>query len=477
MTSVLSHPAVRRLVGRRGDWQLRKPLLTTPHVGLHTIGPLVIVGSLVASWFAFANAQGEGSVAFGLFIGAVSILLMAWSFLLALRPKVLEPLFGGLDSMYRVHRWAGSLAVVAMFLHTSIEPDIKGGVRGASRSLANSAEDLAGVGQNMLYVLIGLSLIRWFPYRWWRLTHKLLGIPFVFACFHFFTATKPYANSSAWGWWFGLFMAGGVGSYLARVIGRDMIARGTSYRITKAQLRGSTLELAMAPLKAKLEHHAGQFAAIKIQQSGLSEPHIFTIASAPDDSELRFFIRNLGDWSAKLQARDLVDAEVLVEGPYGQFEPIDGDRSTVWVAGGVGITPFLSAMAELQPEDQAHRPTLFYCVRSVEDATALDEVRAAEADGRIDLVLCDSQAGTRFTAELLDSTVGQRGLGDAHVAVCGPAGLISTAEHSARRLGAKRIEKEDFDIRQGFGPDLSKDIDELVTSVTDKRANQLTGLR
>ena len=77
----------------------------------------------------------DGSVSFGLFVGAVSIVLMSWTFVLALSPRVLEPIFGGLDTMYRVHRWARSLSVLAMYLHTSVEAEIEGGIRGpADRS-------------------------------------------------------------------------------------------------------------------------------------------------------------------------------------------------------------------------------------------------------------------------------------------------------------------------------------------------------
>ena len=74
------------------------------------MGPLAVISSVLVSWPAFAGASGkEGSVAFAQYIGAVSILLMSWNFVLALRLRPLEPFFGGLDRMYRVHlgpaRW------------------------------------------------------------------------------------------------------------------------------------------------------------------------------------------------------------------------------------------------------------------------------------------------------------------------------------------------------------------------------------
>ena len=460
-----ANAVTRRMLGSPRDWQIRRPRIAMPSPHLGWLGPITVLATVGLSWFAFEGAigeEGEGNVAFGLFIGAASILLMAWSFVLALRPRVLEPVFGGLDSMYRVHRWAGTLAVIAMFLHTRMEPEIEDGFRGAGKRAADFAEELAGIAEIMLYVLIAISLIRWFPYRWWRLTHKLLGVPFLFACLHFYTAEKPYPNGSAWGWYFGLFMGAGLIAYGLRVVVRDVIFPGIRHTVTQATVNGTTLELAVRPDGRKLHHHAGQFAVVKVQKPGLREPHIFTIASGPDEPELRFFIRDLGDWTARMHAADLMGARVIVEGPYGRFEPtVAKAPRTVWVAGGVGITPFLSASRTLAPAPAGQRPVLFYAVRSVDDAMALDVLRQAEADGRIDLRLCSSTLGTRFNREMLVEHAGSD-LTGAHIAICGPVALVHDASAAARSLGATDIETEDFDIRQGFGPDLSRDVEALV---------------
>ena len=309
---------VKRALGRPSDWGARRPTFVVPRLGSWLIGPALMVASVAVIWPAFSSAQGEdGSVAFGLFIGAVSIVLMAWSFVLAVRFRVLEPVFGGLDSMYRAHRWAGGLAVVAMFLHTSVDSEIEGGILGASRSLAGKAESLAGVGEIALYLLIAASVIRWLPYRYWRLTHKLLGLPFAAACFHFFTAEKPYTNGSAWGWYFGVWMLAGFSAYVVRVVGRDMLARGTRYRVSSVTAEGSTTALSLAPVGARLAHEAAQFAVVKIQRRGLSEPHVFTIASSPESEELQFFIRSLGDWTEKIRHANLEGAEGHRRGALG----------------------------------------------------------------------------------------------------------------------------------------------------------------
>ena len=457
----LAESGLKMAVGSRADWRLPQVRFERPKVGSHWLGPLVMIASVGLSWWAFAGAIGkEESAAFGLYIGAVAILLMAWSFVLALRIRTLERFFGGLDSMYRTHRWSGALAVVSMFLHVQIEPQLADGVLGASKSAAETALDLAGGAEVMFYALVAVSLLRWFPYRIWRWTHKALGVPFILSCWHFFTSEKPYGNGSGWGWWFGTVMLVGVGAYLARVVGRDVLVPGTPYRITGAESRGSALELTMTAAGQGINFRAGQFAVVKVQAPGLREPHIFTIASSPGDGQLRFFIRDLGDWTRRLFEADLVGVPVIVEGPYGEFDPFGHPTGqTVWIAGGVGVTPFLSAIQDLPIGREDERPTLFFCVHDANDLMGIETLREASAQGRIDLAICSSSDGTRFSEAILAERFGKDGLRGAHVAVCGPASLVSAASVAVRSLGATYVERESFDIRQGFGPDLSREVD------------------
>lgn len=463
---------VRRLgraaLGRPTDWRVRRPRLATVPTRAW-IGPTAIAASTVAGWWAFAGATGEGggSVALGLFVGAAAITLMAWSHVLAVRIRPLERCFGGLDRMYQAHRWAGVLAVVLMFWHVRIEPEIDGGIRGAARSVAEDAEGLAGLGEYLLYGLVALSLIRWMPYRWWRWTHKLLGVPFAFACWHFFTAEKTYANGSPWGWWFGSIMIAGLGAWIWRVVGRDVLRRGRRYEVVRADRHAGALELELAPTGSALRHRDGQFAVLKIQERGLAEPHPFTIASSSSSPNLRFFVRDLGDWSGRLQQEDLIGSAVLVEGPYGTFHPLpERPAPTLWVAGGVGITPFLGAIDALEPCEHDERPVLVACVRSRAEAIACAELEAAAEQGRIELHVVDSSRGQRCDEPTLDAILGGRSLRGAHVAVCGPAGLVATVVRAARGHGADRVETEAFDFRSGIGPDLSRELAGRATTTS-----------
>lgn len=465
------------LLGTRRDWRLCRPgRVLRPTPGLHWVGPLAVVATSLWFWPAFAGTRGEdGDVSFGLYIGAVSIALMAWSFVLAVRIRIAEPFFGGLDRMYRIHRWAGALSVPAMYLHTSQVDELLAGVPGAGKDLADTAQDLAGLAQNALYVLIALSVLRMMPYRWWRWTHKLFGIPFLVASFHFFTADKPYANTSSWGWYFNVVMVVGALAWIWRLIGRDVFGRGARYRVAAVNPSGSTVDIRLVPMGRPLRHRVGQFAFVRIDRSGAAEPHPFSIASPPGADELRFAIRSLGDWSSRLPATIRVGDEVRVEGPYGRFRPLPSQPCvTVWVAGGVGITPFLSALDAASVVGIV--PYLLYAVRTADDAVAIDQLRALDAAGTIRLRLFESTQGVRLGPDALDELddLAAAGLHGAHVALCGPSGLVRTMAAAARERGARHVEHEEFDIRSGLGPDLSE---EVTTAVEQLRARRTAAAR
>ena len=455
------------LVGARVDWRLHRPSRPSlPRLGLQCVGPILLATATAIGWFAFADAVGEeGNVAFSLFIGSVSILLMAWSNMLSTRLRVLEPFFGGLDVMYRWHRWFGALSVAAMWLHIQYVDDVEG-IRGASKDIAEAAEELAGLGEKVLYVLIIASLIRWVPYRWWRQSHKLLIIAYVTACWHFHTATKPYANDSAWGRWFQVIMLMGIIAWAYRVIWRDGIMRGRRYEVVRVNTHGSTTSIDCAPTGRPLKWRAGQFVFIRIGTGAVAEPHPFTVASVHTDGYVRLIVKSLGDWSEQISERVAVGDTVRIEGPYGGLRLFPRTKkNVVWIAGGVGVTPFLAGS---RVRRDGIVPHLFYVVRSKDDAPGLEELTEASRAGRIVLHLHVSEEGTRLNADHLMSEFGDGGLQHSHVVMCGPDALIRDMTQAVRSLGARHVHVEKFDIRTGIGPDLSREVDALVLSARQR---------
>ncbi|MGH9321729.1 MAG: ferredoxin--NADP reductase, partial [Vicinamibacteria bacterium] len=71
--------------------------------------------------------------------------------------------------------------------------------------------------------------------------------------------------------------------------------------------------------------------------------------------------------------------EVKIDGPFGSFTlHRDGSRAAVFVAGGIGVTPFRSMILDATRQKISTRLFLFYSNRRPEDAAFLAELQQAE---------------------------------------------------------------------------------------------------
>jgi ferredoxin-NADP reductase len=98
----------------------------------------------------------------------------------------------------------------------------------------------------------------------------------------------------------------------------------------------------------------------------------FTIASAPSDPDLMITTR-LRDTAFKRVLRSIaLPAEVKIAGPYGKFTLYDDPvRPAIFLAGGIGITPFFSISVQAARDKLPHQLYLFYSNRRPEDAAFL----------------------------------------------------------------------------------------------------------
>lgn len=104
----------------------------------------------------------------------------------------------------------------------------------------------------------------------------------------------------------------------------------------------------------------------------------FSIASAPFDTDLMVATR-IRDTAFKRVLKDMpADREVSIAGPFGSFTLRQGSRPAVFLAGGIGITPFRSMILQAAHEKFDRRLYLFYSNRRPEDAAFLEELLALE---------------------------------------------------------------------------------------------------
>ena len=105
----------------------------------------------------------------------------------------------------------------------------------------------------------------------------------------------------------------------------------------------------------------------------------FTIASAPHEPELMIATR-MRDTAFKRTLKNAPPGlKVEIDGPNGVMVlHEDLERPAVFLAGGIGITPFLSMARHAAKAELPHRIYLFYSNRRPEDAAFFDELRELE---------------------------------------------------------------------------------------------------
>ncbi len=105
----------------------------------------------------------------------------------------------------------------------------------------------------------------------------------------------------------------------------------------------------------------------------------FSIASAPQEAELEIATRQTDTRFKRHLAAANTGATVQIEGPYGDLAlHDDANRPAVFLAGGIGVTPFRSMVLDAANRGLQHRLFLFYSNRRPEDAAYLAELRELE---------------------------------------------------------------------------------------------------
>ena len=174
--------------------------------------------------------------------------------------------------------------------------------------------------------------------------------------------------------------------------------------------------------------------------------HPFTIASAPHEGVVRVTVKALGDYTSSLSEILKPGMPAVIGGPHGSFTHQRGTDRQVWIAGGVGVAPFLSWLRSF--EDHPNRSVDFF-YSNVGPAPFTDEI--LEIAGRheaINVHVVDSSVDGRLTSEKVLAAAGGAP-SDLSVFMCGPAPMLRTFQTQLRAAGVRgrRIHREYFDWR------------------------------
>ncbi len=394
--------------------------------------------------------------------GYLAINFMSITMLLATRPARLESLLGGLDSMYQLHKWTGILAAIFALTHWLIEMADDGleALFGSDRSLKEAhfsglldslqdgAEDLGEPGLYLLLFLVVITLTRWVPYFYWRYLHRVIPLIYLVLAVHAMLLAPLKWWQQPTGWLMALLIVGGTVASLQSLTGQ--IGRNRRYKGLVQAVKQTSANITEVVCDMGWRwpgHQAGQFALVTFDR--IEGAHPFSLAGADNDSgQLSFHIKALGDFTRKIPRKLHSGQTVTLEGPYGRFDPDNGRKNAqqIWVAGGIGITPFLAALeSRLINSDQKHAAVkLHYCTAGAVDDPMLTRLQQlTEQLPDVSLYIHDSLRGQRLTANKLQ-------IHDSRVDVwfCGPQGLAKALRSALKQQSISlRFHQEVFEFR------------------------------
>ncbi len=196
------------------------------------------------------------------------------------------------------------------------------------------------------------------------------------------------------------------------------------------------------------QHIPGQFAFFRFPEGFPGpEEHPFTISGFP---ELEITVKAVGDFTGALSRLE-PGTPVKVDGPYGVFSYRNFSREypLVFIAGGIGITPFLSMLRGLDRDAGDRIPLLIWSVRREEDLVYLDELgRNCRAIPVVeDGANWEGRRG-RINTLVLEEAVPEQTLREALFFLCGPPPMMKSVMGDLKKLGVpkKKIIMERFSL-------------------------------
>jgi len=412
----------------------------------HAIG-LIAAASLAVTMQEVTRETRFTLEALSLAAGVTALSLMGAAALLGGRFKLVESLFGGLDRVYITHKWLGIWALGFASFHFAFAAEHDAWITMPIVELPRFATRLVRqLSFLALMLIVLLALNRKIPYSVWRWWHKLSGPLFLIVVLHWLSFRSPIALGEPAGIWLAAMSALGVTGAGYKLLFYPFLARHGLYHVVGVSPGPSAMHLELEPVRRPLAFHAGQFGFLRMKEDGLREPHPFTIASG-GDGRVHLVIRALGDYTRELVARTVPGMHAEIYGPYGRFERRPAARE-VWIAGGVGITPFISWLTDPKA-DRFENVTLFYFFTPGREFPSRDVIGGlAEERGAACVPVAEGPSSPDFV-ERFERIASAGDPADVVVSVCGPAGLLDAVRERARaaRIPDANLRHEHFEFR------------------------------
>lgn len=294
-------------------------------------------------------------------------------FILSSRASLVEKGFG-LNKMILKHRHVGRIALGFLILHPVFFFLFQGDVviRGTSMIIGL----IVLLGLIVTAALASLHKKLNLPYELWLNIHKANYVLFPLVLVHVFDRATPGTPL----YYFWVVFTAVFFLLIVLIFRKEVDIRRHPYQVVEVKQEANdiwSLFLHGRPL----DYQPGQFMYLRLLRKGtISSSHPFTISSSPTWNRLAVTIKNSGDFTATVKDTKPGD-KAYVDAPYGVFSFLRCEcKNIMFIAGGIGITPFISMIRYMYEEKISIPVTLLWANKSEEELCFRDELAKMEKE-------------------------------------------------------------------------------------------------
>ncbi|GAC1391129.1 MAG: ferredoxin reductase family protein [Candidatus Saccharimonadales bacterium] len=429
--------------------------VTSRRMSLLKLWVIFIVNITIITYFWWRINGNYLYTSRGLFIGLGRItgLFSAFASLLAFvlisrTPFVDKKL--SRENELRLHRWTGKATIVFLLLHVIFLIIGYASSTGLSYTsqlidfINNYNDVFKALISSILFIVVGIFSIRIarrrLKYELWYVIHLttylaiLLGFGHQLSIGVDFIRQRPFQL-----YWYFLYSVVFILVMVNRFIRPLYIAYRYSFRVEKVERDTDSIVSIYITGKNihKFHFYPGQYAIWHfLQKKDWWQGHPFTFSSIPGGKTLRLTIRTRGDFTNKL-AKIKIGTSVIIDGPYGNFiaETTDDNRY-LFLAGGIGITPYLSMIPVLLNENR--NIILIYTVRTLYDIPHLEELRQYEKHPLFTMHILDNKNESDTSVPIISQHNINKFVSDLSqrkIYVCGSEKMMESTKKSLRESG------------------------------------------
>lgn len=388
----------------------------------------------------------------GRLFALTGFVLLVFQYLLSSKIKWVEKGIG-LDRLFGIHRVCGALVLALITAHPLL-------ILLSERLQGHAApfgflKVLGLIALALLWLAAGAALLYGripMTYELWKGIHRIGYVILPLAFTHSFLMGSTLYQGPMRGFWVILALI-----YMAVVVNKirqHCVLR--RHPLSVSNVTRETDDIWRLDFEGDHPDYApGQFMFMRLEKDGkTSAPHPFTIASSPAQKGLSICAKAVGDFTSGLRGTKPSDP-AYVDMPYGVFSFVyhDADRM-IFIAGGIGITPFLSMLRYMKDRDLSKEVILLWGNKTEKDIVLrpeLDRMVSQMPHLKVHYILSRQEDWPgekgRIDGEILKKIVGDFTKGEFFV--CGPRPMMEDIEQALSSLGVpkRRIHTERFALR------------------------------